>query len=490
MTHPYSCLEMYPSAQFNPSQNFSQLYASEDAEMLLRDVPWETYSTARLLSTEDLQLIRSYDKKPKEEQKMILEQDGFAYAKTFMTVLKKITKEDTVQYTLALINTMLSEDGKNAALFHSEEDSYTPLLKLLPKENGYIAESACRVLVKLLGARTKSPEITQAQASCSSSPSSTTATGGQDSGRPAGLVGEVLATLLDWITQQLRVGPGVGVAGAGAGRRGALCVWSLACLLRDRPVRAMLLPRGGLSLLTPFLTPPTSPPQLQVLYEAAVCVWMMSFLPSAAETFFNARALPALVEIAKSVSKEKVVRVVVMTIKNLLNMEGCPFASEMADLNVLKVVSILRQGTWADPELEEVLECLEEELAAAVRAETTFEKYRTQVLSGTLDWSPITSDPTFWKDNAQAFEAQNFQVVRVLLKLLEVSKEPRTLAVACSHLSLFLQHHPHGKHIVQELQGKELAMGLMAHPEAEVQKQALLCVQKLMISNWQVFQAA
>jgi hypothetical protein len=42
---------------------------------------------------------------------------------------------------------------------------------------------------------------------------------------------------------------------------------------------------------------------------------------------------------------------------------------------------------------------------------------------------------------------------------------------------------------LQELGGKELAMGLMAHPDAEVQKQALLAVQKLMISNWAVFQA-
>mmetsp|Transcript_14809 Transcript_14809/g.28522 ORF Transcript_14809/g.28522 Transcript_14809/m.28522 type:complete len:108 (+) Transcript_14809:494-817(+) len=107
-----------------------------------------------------------------------------------------------------------------------------------------------------------------------------------------------------------------------------------------------------------------------------------------------------------------------------------------------------------------------------------------------MDWTPIHTDMAFWRENVTKFETQNHQVLRVLLKLMEVSNEARTLAVACHDLSQFMQAHPHGKHVVQDLGGKELAMGLMAHPEPEVQKQALLCVQKLMISNWQVFQAA
>jgi V-type H+-transporting ATPase subunit H len=33
------------------------------AQVLERDVPWETYMTARLISDRDLQLIRRYDKR-------------------------------------------------------------------------------------------------------------------------------------------------------------------------------------------------------------------------------------------------------------------------------------------------------------------------------------------------------------------------------------------------------------------------------------------
>ena len=40
------------------------------------------------------------------------------------------------------------------------------------------------------------------------------------------------------------------------------------------------------------------------------------------------------------------------------------------------------------------------------------------------------------------------QVLRVLLKLLETSRESRTLAVGASDLGKFISAHPHGRSIV------------------------------------------
>lgn len=69
----------------------------------------------------------------------------------------------------------------------------------------------------------------------------------------------------------------------------------------------------------------------------------------------------------------------------------------------------------------------------------------------------------------------------------------RTLAVACNDLGRFIETHPHGRYVVSDLRGKELVMRLMSHPDPEVQKRALLCVQKIMLpkvggrglnSNW------
>lgn len=54
----------------------------------------------------------------------------------------------------------------------------------------------------------------------------------------------------------------------------------------------------------------------------------------------------------------------------------------------------------------------------------------------------------FWKENAEKFEEKDFQILRVLLKLLEASRETRTLAVGCHDLGMFITHHPHGRSIV------------------------------------------
>lgn len=59
--------------------------------------------------------------------------------------------------------------------------------------------------------------------------------------------------------------------------------------------------------------------------------------------------------------------------------------------------------------------------------------------------------------------------------------QTRTLAVGCNDLGKFIECHPHGRYIVSDLRGKELVMRLMVHPDPEVQKRALLCVQKIML---------
>jgi hypothetical protein len=134
-------------------------------DILSRDIPWETYMTARMITDRDLQLIRRYDKKSEELQNSLLDevgdadraragsqgpgiaaacrscadqpgsgapgpgtadrapapgaarhfracrrlllQNGTYYVEALVSVLRNVTKEETAQYVLALLVQML-----------------------------------------------------------------------------------------------------------------------------------------------------------------------------------------------------------------------------------------------------------------------------------------------------------------------------------------------------------------------------------------------
>ncbi|KDD73222.1 hypothetical protein H632_c2410p0, partial [Helicosporidium sp. ATCC 50920] len=94
----------------------SQLGPSTASILRTRDIPWDIYMTARLISDKDLQLLRRYDNKNPGTQARLLAENGAACFATFLTVLKNVTKDETVQYALALLDDALSADPRRAAL--------------------------------------------------------------------------------------------------------------------------------------------------------------------------------------------------------------------------------------------------------------------------------------------------------------------------------------------------------------------------------------
>ncbi|XP_006437446.2 V-type proton ATPase subunit H [Citrus clementina] len=197
------------------------------------------------------------------------------------------------------------------------------------------------------------------------------------------------------------------------------------------------------------------------------------------------RTLPRLIDVVKSSTKENVrsgflvVRVVVLILRNLLPKGN--FAAQMIDLGLPQVVQSLKAQAWSDEDLLEGLNQLEEGLKDNTKRLSSLDKYMQEVLLGHLDWSPMHKDPLFWRDNITNFEENDFQILRVLLTILDTSSDPRALAVACFDLSQFIQYHPAGRVIVTDLKAKERVMKLMNHENTEVTKSALLCIQRLFL---------
>lgn len=433
-------------------------------QVLRRDIPWETYMTTKLITGTGLQLLRRYDKKAENNKAQLLDDDGPSYIRVFVSILRDIFKEETVEYILALIDEMLTANPKRARLFHDKslacEDTYEPFLRLLWKGNWFIQGKSCKILSLLVSARPKVHDGFTTNGETS------------DSKKKLTTIDDVLKGLVEWLCAQLKKPshPSRGIPTA---------INCLATLLREPVVRSSFVQVDGVKLLVPLISPASTQQSMQLLYETCLCVWLLSYYEPALEYLATSRALPRLIEVVKGSTKEKVVRVVVLTLRNLLHKGN--FGAQMVDLGLPQIVQSLKAQAWSDEDLLEALNQLEEGLKDNIKKLSSFDKYKQEVLLGHLDWSPMHKDPIFWRENITTFEENDFQILRVIITILDTSNDPRTLAVACFDLSQFIQYHPAGRVIVTDLKAKDRVMKLMNHENGEVTKNALLCIQRLFL---------
>ncbi|KAK6156440.1 hypothetical protein DH2020_010688 [Rehmannia glutinosa] len=454
-------------------------------QVLRRDIPWETYMTTKLITGTGLQLLRRYDKKPLNYKAQLLDDviallllyicffphfeypviqleefhrsahahlllqhsvsvigslhdmDGPAYIRVYVSILRDIFKEETVEYVLALIDEMLSDcSGKVTGLYKRRAVRYF-----------------------LRYGRPKAHESAIANGTLNSKKEITT-------------INEVLKGLVEWLCAQLKkpAHPSGGIPTA---------ISCLATLLKESVVRSSFVQADGVRLLIPLISPASTQQSIQLLYETCLCLWLLSYYEPAVENLATSRSLPRLIEVIKGSTKEKVVRVVVLTLRNLLH-KGA-FGAQMVDLGLPQLVQSLKAQAWSDEDLLEALNQLEDGLKDNIKKLSSFDMYKQEILLGHIDWSPMHKDPIFWRENITNFEEHDFQILRVLITILDTSTDPRTLAVACYDLSQFIQCHPAGRVIVNDLKAKDRVMKLMNHENAEVTKNALLCIQRLFL---------
>ncbi|RZB61035.1 V-type proton ATPase subunit H [Glycine soja] len=426
-------------------------------QVLRRDIPWETYMSTKLISGTSLQLLRRYDHRPESHRAQLLDDDGPSYVRVFVRVLRDIFKEDTVEYVLALIDEMLAANPKRARLFHdsalADEDTYEPFLSYIALERKLV-----HTREKFVRPKNQNGIVSNGEASNGKKPFTT--------------IDDVLIGLVKWLCDQLKK-PSHPIRGV------PTAINCLATLLKEPVVRSSFVRADGVKLLVPLISPASTQQSIQLLYETCLCIWLLSYYEPAIEYLATSRTLPRLIDVVKSSTKEKVVRVVVLTLKNLMS-KGT-LGAQMVDLQLAQVVQSLKAQAWSDEDLLEALNSLEEGLKDNIKRLSSFDMYKQEVLLGHLDWSPMHKDPIFWRENINNFEENDFQILRVLITILDTSNDPRTLAVACYDLSQFIQCHSAGRIIVSDLKAKERVMKLMNHENAEVTKNALLCIQRLFL---------
>jgi V-type H+-transporting ATPase subunit H len=281
---------------------FSADDGAELAEILSRDIPWEVYMTARLIADKDLQLIRRYDKRSEELQASLLDESGPAYIEAFLTVLRNVTKEETVQYILALLLQMLRANPARAALFHqvgeahaaaggqTELNPYVVLLRLLQRADWFTQEKSCKLLTRVIAARPHrgAPFVHIASSSAAAAAAGLAGNGVGVTAGPGDPAEPHITSFVEWLCGQLRrpSNPTKSVPTA---------ISALAVLLRDKATRGLFTSAGGVGLLAPLLRSCTGPTSSQLAYEICLCVWQLSYHKPALQALASSGGYPAAV---------------------------------------------------------------------------------------------------------------------------------------------------------------------------------------------------
>jgi len=156
-------------------------------------------------------------------------------------------------------------------------------------------------------------------------------------------------------------------------------------------------------------------------------------------------------------------------------------------------VEIWSVKKWVDEDIVSDLNFLNHKLTAKIEEMSSFERYRAELLSSELEWTPAHFSETFWTENIHFFTENHYALIKVLSQLLQdPNSKPLTKAIACYDLGEFVRIHPHGKKVLGDLGTKTIIMGMLYDTtiDADVQKQVLLCTRKMLISNWESAVAA
>ncbi|CAH0694612.1 unnamed protein product [Spodoptera exigua] len=488
------------------------------SEIRQTQINWQSYLQSQMITQRDHDFIVNLDQRG---QKELPDRHPETCADVFLNLLTHISKDHTIQYLLVLIDDILSEDKGRVKIFREARmgNAWQPFLNLLNRQDEFVQHMTARIIAKLacwhpnlmeksdlhfylswlkdqlkMNAEKMSAELEHAEQVMLLHEKQHFAADKlqkhlkhhhkeKDNVDAGPEKYSSLYSSFDELKPLEDLPPGL--------HKNNDYIQSVArCLqmmLRVDEYRFAFLSVDGISTLLSILA---SRVNFQVQYQLVFCLWVLTFNPLLAEKMNKFNAIPILADILSDSVKEKVTRIVLAVFRNLIEKpEDHQVAKEhciaMVQCKVLKQLSILQQKRSDDEDIMNDVDFLNERLQASVQDLSSFDQYATEVKSGRLEWSPVHKSAKFWRENAARLNERGQELLRTLVHLLERSNDPVVLAVACYDVGEYVRHYPRGKHIIEQLGGKQRVMYLLSHEDPNVRYEALLAVQKLMVHNWE-----
>jgi len=424
-------------------------------EVRANRINWQSYLQSQMISQDDFTFISRFDGGNQQDREKIITENPMQCAKTFHNLLGHISKDQTIQYLLTLVDDFLQEDKNRVNIFRDfakkrRESVWANFLNLLNRPDGFIQNMTARIVAKM---------------ACWSPPGEL-------------MAGSDLQYYLTWLKDQLRM------AGNEYVQSVARC---LQMMLRIDDYRFAFVGVDGIATIVSVLSGRVN---FQIQYQLTFCLWVLSFNAGVATKLNKYGVIPILADVLSDAQKEKVSRIILAVFRNIIEKpeetevkkENC---ISMVQCKVLKQLELLEQRKFDDEDITEDIEFINEKLNASVQDLSSFDEYITEVKSGRLEWSPVHRSEKFWRENAHHLNDRNYELLKILIQLLETSKDPLVLSVACFDLGEYVRHYQRGKHVLEQLGGKTMVMTLLSHTDPNVRYEALLAVQKLMVHNWE-----
>jgi len=424
-------------------------------------VDWVTYEKSNFLTKEELELLTSYISGSPEKRSQFLDLHGTTFFGTILSFLSKVSKNETLQYLLTLVNTIITEEPQRITLFHecakiAGSPSWETFLHIVEtKENLYVQHQANRILVKIAVSPDQLMPRSQRQ------------------------------IYFAWICSSIH-----------STERDAslLTLGSLQMLLRQEEYRRPFFEyANSIRQLRDILSRDAST-NIQIQYMTMVVMWTLTFDKHIAGSLDQGTSgvIGEISALMRSSRKDKVIRMCLATLVNLLHKpakysQKQKNAELMISHKVLPYVAkrIETEDFGGDDDIEADLKTLHTKLDQIYEEMSSFDEYASEISSGLLEWSPVHRSGKFWRENAVRLNEDRYKLVKILIQLLETSSDPIVLAVAAHDCGEYVRHYPKGKGIIEKLGGKKYIMRHMTNKEhPQVRYEALVAVQKLMTQNY------
>ncbi|CAM9640952.1 V-type proton ATPase subunit H [Petromyzon marinus] len=447
----------------------TNIVAAKAAEVRSSSVNWQSYLQSQMISQDDCEFIKRFERMPTAQRQHILETEGIQTAKTFLNLMSQISREQTVQLLLTMVDDMLQEDHSRVSIFfdharRNKSSAWSYFLPMLNRQDQFTVHQAARIIAKL-------------------------AAWGKEL-----MEGSDLTYYFNWLKTQLgsqKNRPGGQDGGhVSPTENSQYLQCSAGCLqlmLRVNEYRFAWVEMDGVSCVMSVLHTKCG---FQLQYQMIFCLWLLTFSPQMCESIRRYNMVTTLSDILQESVKEKVTRIILATFRNLLEKSveresRQEYALAMIQGKVLKQLENLEQQKYDDEDISEDIRFLLDKLGESVQDLSSFDEYSSELKSGRLEWSPVHKSEKFWRENAARLNEKNCELLKILTRLLERSEEPQILAVAAHDVGEYVRHYPRGKRIIEQLGGKTLVMNHMHHEDQHVRYNALLAVQKLMVHNWE-----